>query len=229
MYRFKLLIFLTLLCSNSFAQDMQLQFKATYQSEDLIVGEHIFKSTEGEDIQISGLKFYCSNIRFWQNETIIWQEPHSFHLVDCSSLVASTINFGQKTNKEFDRISFDLGIDSVTNTSGAIGGDLDPGKGMYWTWQSGYINFKLEGKHPLCTAVNKEFQFHLGGYQYPYQSLQTVNLKVKKQNSIIIYLNIEEILKYIDWIKKSSIMSPCAESVLMAQKVAQAFSSTLSR
>ncbi|MES2478566.1 MAG: MbnP family protein [Bacteroidota bacterium] len=229
MYPLKLFIFLLLLCSNSFAQVTQLQFKAKFGSEDLIVGEHSFKSAEGEEIQISGLKFYCSNIRFWQDETIIWEEGNSFHLVDCSTLTTSIISFGQKINATFNRVSFDLGIDSITNTSGAMGGDLDPTKGMYWTWQSGYINFKLEGKHPLCTAVSKEFQFHLGGYQYPYQSLQTVNLKVKKQNSIIIYLNIEEVLKHIDWIKKSSIMSPCAESVLLAQKVAQAFSTTLTR
>ena len=229
MYYPRLLIFLLFLCLHSLGQETQLQFKAAFGTEDLIVGEHSFQSAEGEEIQISELKFYCSNIRFWQDETMIWEEPRSFHLVDCSSLPSCKIGFGQKINTAFNKISFDLGIDSITNISGAMGGDLDPTKGMYWTWQSGYINFKLEGKHPLCTAVNKEFQIHLGGYQYPYQSLQEVILKVKNQNDIIICLNIEEVLKHIDWINKSNIMSPSTESVLLAQKVAQAFSTTLTR
>jgi hypothetical protein len=46
---------------------------------------------------------------------------------------------------EFDAIQFNLGLDSLTNVSGALGGDLDPTKGMYWTWQNGYVNFKLQG------------------------------------------------------------------------------------
>ena len=78
-----------------------------------------------------------------------------------------------------DKIKFNLGIDSLTNVSGVMGGDLDPTKGMYWTWQSGYINFKMEGSSAVCPTRNHEFQFHIGGYQDPFYAMQTLELEVK--------------------------------------------------
>ena len=60
------------------------------------------------------------------------------------------------------RIYFQIGIDSLTNVSGDLDGDLDPALGMYWAWNSGYINMKLEGKSSSCKSVKKEFQFHIG-------------------------------------------------------------------
>ena len=73
---------------------------------------------------------------------------------------------------EFDAIQFNLGIDSLTNVSGALGGDLDPTKGMYWTWQNGYVNFKLQGTSDLCNNPKNEFEFHLGGYLKPFNNYE---------------------------------------------------------
>jgi hypothetical protein len=47
----------------------------------------------------------------------------------------SKLSFDLPTYLKYDQIQFQLGIDSLTNVSGAMGGDLDPTKGMYWTWQ----------------------------------------------------------------------------------------------
>ena len=57
-----------------------------------------------------------------------------------------------------------------------MGGDLDPTKGMYWAWQSGYINFKMEGSCSQCLATKNNFEFHLGGYQQPFYAMQTIEL-----------------------------------------------------
>ena len=100
-------------------------------------------------------------------------------------LSSPEINFYQLVNAENDKSlqldfeeigsnTFYLGVDSLTNSNGAMGGDLDPTKGMYWTWQSGYINVKIEGKYSGCNTRNNKFQFHLGGYQNPFQTIQKI-------------------------------------------------------
>ena len=94
----------------------------------------------------------------------------------------------------YDQLAFDIGIDSITNVSGAMGGDLDPTKGMYWTWQSGYINFKLEGTSPDCPARKNEFQFHLGGYAYPNASVQKIALTATGQGNINVQMNLDMFL-----------------------------------
>jgi hypothetical protein len=107
-----------------------------------------------------------------------------------------------------------------------MGGDLDPTKGMYWTWQSGYINFKLEGTSPLCTTRNNEFQFHLGGYQKPNYCLQTLSFPIINSCKIDLELDVQKILEHVDLPRTNHIMSPSAEAVLISKIVANAFTLT---
>jgi hypothetical protein len=62
------------------------------------------------------------------------------------------------------KLSLLVGLDSVASTSGAMGGKLDPMYGMYWSWQSGYINLKLSGTWER-DGRTQAFTYHLGGYQ----------------------------------------------------------------
>jgi hypothetical protein len=48
--------------------------------------------------------------------------------------------------------------------SGAQTGALDPAKGMFWTWNSGYIMANLEGKSPLSSQPNSKIEYHIGGF-----------------------------------------------------------------
>ena len=59
-------------------------------------------------------------------------------------------------------------------------GDLDPLKGMYWAWSSGFINFKLEGSCLNCGS-EKEFTYHIGGFIAPYQSFQTASIPLNQK------------------------------------------------
>lgn len=117
---------------------------------------------------------------------------------------------------------FHIGIDSATNVSGAMGGDLDPTKGMYWAWQSGYINVKIEGTSSVCNTRNHEFQFHLGGYLPPHYALQTLHFPVKNPQQIQIDIDIQKFLKNIDLARQNHIMSPSKEAVVLSKIFADA-------
>jgi hypothetical protein len=119
--------------------------------------------------------------------------------------------------KDFDAIRFNIGIDSTTNSEGVKGGDLDPTKNMYWAWQSGYINFKLEGKSKVCKTRNNAFQFHIGGYSYPNNSLQTVTIAINKTSGLNINFDLEKLLSGIGLQNINEIMSPNAKAMQVAK------------
>ena len=200
-----------------------IHFAPTFGVRQIDLSDSAFAVNENSKFAIEVLKFYVADFRFLNKGKEVGREKNSYHLVDAS--IKSTLDFkiSAPLQKEFDQLVFNLGIDSATNVSGVLGGDLDPTKGMYWTWQSGYINFKLEGTSNLCKTRNNEFQFHLGGYQYPYSSIQEVSLLTKNDKSITIKLDIEKAMNGIDLSKQDHIMSPKSEAVVLSNKFSKAF------
>ncbi len=206
------------------AQGLDLRFQPVLQGRKIVLNEPL-RTAAGDSITVHTLRFYLSNMVFLKNGALVFAEPDSHHLLDLED--ESTPGFRVDLpagTAGFTEIQFDLGIDSLTNTAGALGGDLDPTKGMYWAWQSGYINVKIEGKSLRCPARNHEFQFHLGGYLPPFQSVQTVRLPVPKTQNLLVDFDLTAFFEQVDWAKKPGIMSPGAEAVRLSQVLAKTFS-----
>jgi hypothetical protein len=207
---------------NGLIAQISIHFNPLFGDENLKLNERYYTVNKNDSLLIETLKFYISNIELLQNNQPVFKEKNSFHLVDLSEIVS--LNFVLPTNIIFDQIKFNLGIDSVTNYNGAMGGDLDPTKGMYWTWQNGYINFKIEGKSNLCINKNKEFIFHLGGFEFPYNSLQTIQLKIENKSNIDVNLDLKKWFNQIDLRQQDKLMSPGNEAILLSNKLAPIFS-----
>jgi len=89
-------------------------------------------------------------------------------------------------------ISFNFGTDSLTNVSGVLDGPLDPINGMYWAWNSGYINLKAEGFFTDSLNNTIPFEFHIGGYLPPFPTAQNItfdSLENSKIPSVILNMN----------------------------------------
>lgn len=198
-----------------------IKFKPVFGSHSFSVDSTYYIGTK-DSIQFTALRFYVSNIELLSHNKTVWKETTSFHLMDAAN--EKSMQIQMPSNVSYDKLKFNLGIDSVTNVSGALGGDLDPTKGMYWTWQSGYINFKLEGNSNLCKTRHNEFQFHLGGYQYPNNSLQTVFIDINNKSSIEIVMDIKKIIEQIHLTEQNHIMSPGKEAVEFSEKVINSMS-----
>lgn len=207
---------------NGLIAQISIHFNPLFGDENLKLNERYYTVNKNDSLLIETLKFYISNIELLQNNQPVFKEKNSFHLVDLSEIVS--LNFVLPTNIIFDQIKFNLGIDSVTNYNGAMGGDLDPTKGMYWTWQNGYINFKIEGKSNLCINKNKEFIFHLGGFEFPYNSLQTIQLKIENKSNIDVNLDLKKWFNQIDLSQQDKLMSPGNEAILLSNKLSPIFS-----
>ena len=192
-----------------------LSFLPTWKKERLELDKNYV--TENDTISISKLKFYVSNIEFFNENKSVFVEKNSFHLINVEEEKTLQINLQLSDSLYFTHLKINIGIDSTTQVSGAMGGDLDPTNGMYWTWRSGYINFKLEGKSARCKARKNEFQFHIGGYAPPFNSLQTRIFFLKEKDKLELKFDVFDFLKNIDLEKTHHIMSPSLEALEIAK------------
>jgi PKD repeat protein len=82
---------------------------------------------------------------------------------------------------KYTGVKFIIGVDSARSTMDVSKrtGDLDPAAGgsdMYWSWNSGYIFYKIEGTSPQSTEMGNMFMYHIGGYG-GYSSAVTNNIR----------------------------------------------------
>ncbi len=177
-----------------------------------------------DTLQISVLKFYLSGIEFHYFDGTILKEKNSFHLIDAADLESLKLKFPQSKEKNISKIRFNIGIDSTQSTTGALSGDLDPTKGMYWAWQSGYINMKIEGKSNRCTTRKNQFHFHLGGYLQPFYALRTVEIPIKNEdNTLQLVMDLALFFETLDLKEVNTIMSPSKTAMDLADKTTLLF------
>lgn len=203
---------------------LQLNFKPTFNNNAIKMDDAVYYISNNDTIHITKLKFYISAIKFYYNNKLVFAEKNSYHLIDISDSNTLQLNISKVNNIKFNSLKFNLGIDSLTNTKGALGGDLDPTKGMYWTWHSGYINFKLEGTSNVCKTRNNAFEFHLGGFSAPYNSLQTIQLNLQNQSSVTVLVDVSKFLSQINLSKTNAIMTPSKEALELSKAAAKMFS-----
>lgn len=178
---------------------------------------------DSQSIAISVCKFYLGQFAFLDGQEVVWQANQPYHLFDLSDSLSYIISLDPPTNLTFDQIQFRLGVDSSTTASGIFGGDLDPMKGMYWAWNSGYIHAKLEGFSLIANSPNHPFLFHIGGYLAPYGASQVVSLPVATDRHQRLIVELEALFKQIDLTNSNQIMSPSGAAVEFAEKLAQSF------
>ena len=65
-------------------------------------------------------------------------------------------------------------------------------KGMFWTWNSGYIAFKMEGRSPESGEPAHTFSYHIGGYRSPYRIIRILTLRLADNQ--ILHIDAEGII-----------------------------------
>ncbi len=189
-------------------------------SQHILNTDSSYTLSSNKKLLLSKFKFYVSNIQ-------LDQEGHSstvdraIYLIDFSKPEANVITM----NKEFsgsETISFDIGIDSIGNSYGAKSGSLDPVNGMYWTWQSGFINAKIEGSMAHDSSL-QNFQYHIGGYSYPNNTLQHCQFPLAKTAEATINIDLIEFFNTIDASAGMQLMSPGPKAVQVSKLFSKCF------
>ena len=209
--------------ANIYAQSLSIDFHAIGKNSIFDYTPISLHINDQDSVKITEFRFYISKISFWKSNKQIWKEEDSFHLIDLLDDSTHKINLEIPDEMVFDKLEFYLGIDSSTNVSGAMGGDLDPTRGMYWTWQNGYINAKIEGTSNVCKSRKNEFQYHLGGYMPPFLCVQKIEVIVDRNEHIQIGINVEKMIEAFDLSQQTKIMSPSLNAVDVSKQLAKCF------
>lgn len=203
-------------------KQVEITFCPMYLEHNLLTTSNQLQFEE-RAIVFTRFKCYLTNFELWKNGRLVWKEKDSYHLINLEELSTCKLSLKLPEDLEYDNLKYQLGVDSTTNVSGAMGGDLDPTKGMYWTWNSGYINFKLEGKYEACPTRKHKFQFHLGGYMPPFASVQPITHTVDQKKHLTVKIQVDQFLKSLNLVEQHSIMSPSRESTQLSTLAASIF------
>lgn len=113
-----------------------------------------------DSIRLDQFKFYVGNQR------------GDFQLVDASDTTTFSLPFTDKL--------LIIGMDSLANTSGKLEGAFDPLLGMYWAWNTGYIQLKMTG-NSCSGGITRPFDYHIGGYRFPFSTSKSFNIPTANQ------------------------------------------------
>ena len=192
---------------HSFSQDQTLQVKVIIDQDDTQAKIDVFRC-------------YLSNFQIQYSDGTRHQIDNSYHLIDLEESESLMFKLSGLPEGKIESVSFLIGTDSLVNVSGAFDGDLDPIYGMYWTWNSGYINIKLEGTKTNGSVI-REFEFHIGGYSGEQATARKVSIDYVKNNEMSINIDLGKFLSVIDLDKTAMVMSPGKKAVMLADEFAK--------
>lgn len=163
---------------------LMIRFRNCAGNRPLQLSGELYSNSFGESFSVQQFKYYVSAIRVTgegggdggsgREEEVLLKEAHLVDEGDSSSLVVHL----STDLADIRRISFVVGVDSLANTGGVQGGDLDPMLGMFWTWNTGYVYARLEGESDSAHSPAHRFTWDIGGYKDPSNALRTVTLDV---------------------------------------------------
>lgn len=135
-----------------------------------------YTNPSGESYTINKFKYYITNVVLSNGNHIV-SENESCHLIDQAVTASQNFSFAVDA-KQYTHISFLLGVDSIHNVSGAQTGALDPLNDMFWTWNTGYVMAKMEGKSPVSKLPNNRIEYHIGGFSGANNVLKQITLSM---------------------------------------------------
>lgn len=127
----------------------------------------------GDTVSIDQLRYYISNVQL-RNSEGSWVNLGNYHLVGIEDASSGQISLGNIPAGTYDRMRFLVGVDSVSNHSGAQEGALSPINDMFWEWATGYVFFRLKGSFNSGKAMALDLggdanlpvaEFDLGSYR----------------------------------------------------------------
>jgi len=154
-----------------------LEFEHVIGDQDFALGTWYINGN-GDSVKFSTLKYFVSNIRLGKSDGTFYTVPRnsSYFMVNQDSAKSRMIELDSIPAGDYTTVQFLLGVDSLKSRAPLAErtGVLDPTggmtNGMYWSWNSGYIFFKMEGISPKAPVSEftseRSFFYHIGFYGY---------------------------------------------------------------
>ncbi len=220
--------------SQSQAGIVKLSFANKIGGNNVVYDTQWYLNANNDSFNISLLKYYISNVKL-NSGGGTYTETESYHLLDHSTASSMNFDLSNVPSGTYNSVTFMIGVDSLRNVSGAQTGALDPNKDMFWSWNTGYIMFKLEGMSPQA-GMGGMLAFHVGGFSGANSSLRTVTLTFPQplvvnadNKQVNINADIAKLFaapNVIDFSVTSMVHMPGADAKKLADNYATMFSVT---
>ena len=193
-----------------------IQFKNFVGDNQLRLDSQIYTNALGQNFTVTNFKYYVGRISLVKSNGQELLFP-DYYLIKEDDDATKKMVWDNIPDGEYTSLRFIIGVDSLHNCSGAQSGALDPVNAMFWTWNTGYIFMKLEGKSPASKSPGNIFEYHIGGYKGEYNCIRKVQLDFKQAPLVVssgkaVHINIKadasELLKTpttVDFEKLSSV------------------------
>lgn len=154
---------------NTSMGSVNITIKHVFGDKDFALGTS-YSLPNGESISCSMLRYYLSNVKLERADGsmhVIAQDS-SYKLIDMSTPSSLNFSFPNIPAGTYTAVHFLVGVDSLRSTMGLDKrmGVLDVGaaaQDMYWSWNQGYIHFKLEGSYTSPNGSG-DMRYHIGGF-----------------------------------------------------------------
>lgn len=153
--------------------NLTIEFDNIVGAQNLALGSTKYTNASGEDFIVTTLNYFVSNISLKKTDGTRVTMADQYFLVKEVDPTSLTPVLKDVPAGDYTSMTFTIGVDSVKSISAVDQrtGNLDPASygtdNMYWSWNSGYIFFKMEGissKAPTNAAGLNKFQYHIGGF-----------------------------------------------------------------
>lgn len=221
--------------SKNSEEGLTLQFHHFVGDKILTLDDSIYTNTFNQGYTVTKFNYYIGKIRLTKSdgkEFLI--DDYFFISEDEEKQKSKSILLENIPSGEYTAIDFILGVDSLHNCSGAQSGALDPINAMFWTWNTGYIFMKIEGKSKVSTLPGNTLEYHIGGYKDPSNCIRNISLQFdapifisnKSKNEVNIKTDLSEVLKTpseIDFSKMPAVNN-ALNATIIADNYADIFS-----
>ena len=208
---------------------LKIIFSNTANGKPIILRDSLYSNYFGEQYSISKLKYYISNI------SIDNKNAGGYYLMNAASGDSSLEISLEPGN--YNNLEFLLGVDSTRNCSGAQSGTLDPMNDMFWTWNTGYVMFKMEGNSPASTFDLQRIEHHVGGYRgsnnvatkikFNFNEASLLQIKANNTTEILVETNLDNYWHGNSDIKISE-LPVCTTTGELAKKISSNFKALFS-
>lgn len=158
---------------SSIKNTVSLEFENRVGGQSLLLVNQTYQNAQGESFTISKLNYFISNVSLKNTSGQVITFNDQYFLLRAEQKNTLVPILKEVPSGDYTEITFTIGVDSIKSISPVEQrvGSLDPASygddNMYWSWNSGYIFFKMEGissAAPVNTAGEQKFQYHVGGF-----------------------------------------------------------------
>lgn len=145
--------------------DLEISMNHLFSGEEL-EGNEVYTNSSGNSLSITKLKYLLSNFSLMNSNGEEIELDSSYAFIDNENGRLS-FNLGEVEVGSYSSISFNLGVDSLINSTDPntfpSDSPLNPiVNDMYWNWIDGFIFLTLEGIVFENGAIKDAITYHIG-------------------------------------------------------------------